>query len=180
MDSSELLTEQAAPVPNTAPSVQEMVLDDIRARMQVGLQRYGTLLQPHNGRDSLRDLYEELLDAACYARQAIAERPREDVDAAVAEVRAELEPQLRRQAGVIVELHRQLDAAIAMRDKHFSEVKELRGRTDELSETLRVVLSHFVHKGHPGTPCLQTGWVREDVVRQWRKEADGEQEAADG
>jgi hypothetical protein len=169
VDSAELLSEQAAPVPNAEQSVQEMVLDDIRARMQVGLERYGTLLQPGNGRDALRDLYEELLDAACYARQAIAERPREDVDAAVAEVRAELEPQIRRQADLIAEMRRQLDAAVAMRDKHFGEVKKLRSRTDELSETLREVLGHFVHKGHPGTPCLQTGWVREDVVRRWRE-----------
>lgn len=74
VDSAELLSEQAAPVPNAEPSVQEMVLDDIRARMQVGLERYGTLLQPGNGRDALRDAYEEALDLAMYLRQAIAER----------------------------------------------------------------------------------------------------------
>ena len=39
-----------------------------------GISRYGTGLQPFNGRDALRDLYEELLDAACDIRQAIAER----------------------------------------------------------------------------------------------------------
>lgn len=62
------------PTPNDAPSVQEMVLADIQARMQVGLERYGTLLQPGNGRDALRDAYEEALDLAMYLRQAIAER----------------------------------------------------------------------------------------------------------
>jgi hypothetical protein len=51
-----------------------MVIDDLTVRLQVGIQRYGTPLQPHNGRDALRDLYEELLDACCYVRQAIAER----------------------------------------------------------------------------------------------------------
>lgn len=74
MDSAELLTEQPAPTPNASPSVQEMVIQDIHARMKVGLERYGVLLQPGNGRDALRDLYEELLDTACYVRQAIAER----------------------------------------------------------------------------------------------------------
>jgi hypothetical protein len=51
-----------------------MVIADIEARRQVGIGRYGTALQPHNGRDALRDAYEESLDLACYLRQAIAER----------------------------------------------------------------------------------------------------------
>jgi hypothetical protein len=51
-----------------------MVMDDLAARREVGIARYGTALQAHNGRDALRDLYEELLDAACYIRQVIAER----------------------------------------------------------------------------------------------------------
>lgn len=67
-------TEQPRPVPNGSPSVQGMVIDDLTVRLRVGIQRYGTALQPFNGRDALRDLYEELLDAACYTRQLIAER----------------------------------------------------------------------------------------------------------
>jgi len=35
-----------------------MVIADIEARRQVGVQRYGTALQAHNGRDALRDAYE--------------------------------------------------------------------------------------------------------------------------
>lgn len=74
MDSAELLTEQPQPTPNDQPSVQDMVIADIEARKKVGLERYGTLLQPGNGRDALRDAYEEALDLAVYLRQAIAER----------------------------------------------------------------------------------------------------------
>lgn len=74
MDSSELATEQAMPVPNNSPSVQGMVRADLETREQVGVERYGTALQPHNGRDALRDAYEEALDLACYLRQALAER----------------------------------------------------------------------------------------------------------
>lgn len=66
--------EQQMPTPNDAPSVQGMVIADLEIRTQVGIQRYGTALQPHNGRDALRDAYEEALDLACYLRQAIAER----------------------------------------------------------------------------------------------------------
>jgi hypothetical protein len=51
-----------------------MVMRDMESRDQVGRKRYGVQLQPHNGRDALRDLYEELLDAVVYARQAIYER----------------------------------------------------------------------------------------------------------
>ena len=67
-------TEQPAPTPNAFPSVQGMVMADLAIRLEVGIQRYGTALQPHNGRDALRDAYEEALDLACYLRQAIAER----------------------------------------------------------------------------------------------------------
>lgn len=66
--------DQPLPTPNDSRSIQDMVIEDIEARKAVGLERYGTLLQANNGRDSLQDLYEELLDAATYARQLIEER----------------------------------------------------------------------------------------------------------
>ena len=72
-------TEQPMPIPNDSPDVQSMVIEDIRHRREVGIERYGTALQPHNGRDALRDAYEEALDLACYLRQAIAERGGEPV-----------------------------------------------------------------------------------------------------
>lgn len=66
--------EQPMPVPNDAVSIQALVRRDLEARETIGIQRYGTALQPHNGRDALRDAYEEALDLACYLRQAIEER----------------------------------------------------------------------------------------------------------
>lgn len=66
--------EQPMPTASARPSVQGMVIDDLGVRLQVGVQRYGTPLQAFNGRDALRDAYEEALDLACYLRQAIAER----------------------------------------------------------------------------------------------------------
>lgn len=62
--------DQPLPVRNEQPDVQSMVIADITARREVGIERYGTALQPGNGRDA----YEEALDLACYLRQAIAER----------------------------------------------------------------------------------------------------------
>jgi hypothetical protein len=43
-----------------------MVIDALRARAEVGKQRYGTYLFRDNGRDMRRDLLEELLDAMVY------------------------------------------------------------------------------------------------------------------
>ena len=60
-----------------------LVADDLEQRAVVGLQRYGTKLQPHNGRDALRDLYEELLDAMAYTRQAQIEATDADADGSV-------------------------------------------------------------------------------------------------
>lgn len=66
--------EQPMPTPNDKPSIQSLVRADLDAREQVGIERYGTPLQPDNGRDALRDAYEEALDLACYLKQAIVER----------------------------------------------------------------------------------------------------------
>ncbi len=66
--------EQPAPENNALPAVWDLVLADMRARDALGSARYGTRLQPHNGRDTLVDWYEELLDAVVYARALIYER----------------------------------------------------------------------------------------------------------
>lgn len=81
---------QPRPIPNRHPSIPSLVIDDldqathlgalrhavadrVRERQQVGIARYGTSLQPYNGRDALRDLAEEILDGAQYARQLVVE-----------------------------------------------------------------------------------------------------------
>jgi hypothetical protein len=66
--------DQQLPVPNDLPGVHDMVIDDIRKRLELGIGRYGTKLQPFNGRRALRDAYDEALDLACYLRQAIFEQ----------------------------------------------------------------------------------------------------------
>jgi len=66
--------DQPLPTVNTHPAIQDLVIRDMEERKAVGLERYGTLLQPHNGRDVLVDLYQELLDACMYIRQTLYER----------------------------------------------------------------------------------------------------------
>jgi hypothetical protein len=67
---------QPAPKPNDGPAIADLVMADIKARDQLGQQRYGTRLQANNGRDALVDAYQEALDLAFYLRQAIEERGR--------------------------------------------------------------------------------------------------------
>ena len=55
-------------------SIQVEVIKDMVARRKVGIEEYGTALFADNGRDALRDAYEEALDLACYLKQAIVER----------------------------------------------------------------------------------------------------------
>lgn len=66
--------DQPLPVPNGRPDVQSMVIADIKARRDIGVQRYGTHLASFNGRDGLRDAYEEAMDLTVYLRQVIEER----------------------------------------------------------------------------------------------------------
>jgi len=49
------------------------IRSDLFQREQVGIDRYGTAPQAHNGRDSIIDAYQEALDLACYLRQTIEE-----------------------------------------------------------------------------------------------------------
>lgn len=67
-------TEQPKPKKNDEPAVWPLVMVDMAMRDQLGQKRYGVSLQPHNGRDSLRDAYEEALDLAVYLRTVMYER----------------------------------------------------------------------------------------------------------
>lgn len=89
--------DQVLPVPNNSMDIQTGVIMDLERRVadpaaaaligfierrrDVGIHRYGTALQAHNGRNVLRDLFEEVVDATLYAGQAVAEG-RSDLEAA--------------------------------------------------------------------------------------------------
>lgn len=72
-------TDQPMPIANHEPFIHDLVADDVTRRGELGRQRYGTKLQAFNGRRSLQDAYEELLDGACYVLQA-----KTEVDAVIA------------------------------------------------------------------------------------------------
>ena len=41
-------------------------------------------------------------------------------------------------------------------------------RAQHLSDALAEVLRQFTESGHPGRPCLRTGWVSTERVQRWR------------
>jgi hypothetical protein len=55
------------------PFVWDLVIHDMQERDRMGQQKYGTKLQPNNGRRPLIDAYQEALDLVVYLRQAIYE-----------------------------------------------------------------------------------------------------------
>lgn len=57
--------------------------------------------------------------------------------------------------------------------EHLQREGELATRVDELQATLSEVLGHFTRKGHPGEPCLRTGWLPVKWVDRWRRIAAG-------
>lgn len=111
--SSTISGEQTLPTPgkeDVAPFIIEdlrkrgplglQIIDDLQARTAAGIVTYGTPLQTHNGRNALRDLYEELVDALQYSKQVDLEGPHSfpyssvywEVMALVLDVRSQMFP----------------------------------------------------------------------------------------
>lgn len=59
---------------NAVRQLMNEIEADLKRRRALGLERYGSLLQPGNGRDPLRDAYEEVVDLVAYFRQLIMAR----------------------------------------------------------------------------------------------------------
>jgi hypothetical protein len=66
--------DQRLPVDGFGPLSHRAVQEDLEARLNVGVGRYGKALQAGNGRNSLQDLYEEILDASVYLKTLEVER----------------------------------------------------------------------------------------------------------
>lgn len=66
--------DQKLPTKNDRVTIQDQGITKIQKRKQIGLERYGTLLQSFNGRNSLRDAEEEVLDLFMYLIQINEER----------------------------------------------------------------------------------------------------------
>jgi hypothetical protein len=67
-------TPEPPPIANNNPSIHDLVIQDMQDRKQFGLDKYGTILQACNGRKTVVDLHQELLDAVVYSRSLIEEQ----------------------------------------------------------------------------------------------------------
>lgn len=65
--------QMTPPTPNNSEPVVNQVMHDLHRRKVMGIKKYGTPLQAHNGRDALQDAYEEALDLCCYLKQKLLE-----------------------------------------------------------------------------------------------------------
>lgn len=66
--------EQPQPKPNDNSHIVDLVIQDMQARKQLGIERYGMPLQAFNGRNSVQDAYEEGMDKIFYMKQWLTER----------------------------------------------------------------------------------------------------------
>jgi hypothetical protein len=67
------------PVPTPSPkspAMWDLVMEDFQARDRFGTRKHGQRLAAHDGRDALKDAYQEALDLAVYLRKALYERDR--------------------------------------------------------------------------------------------------------
>jgi chromosome segregation ATPase len=53
-------------------------------------------------------------------------------------------------------------------DAQQRRIQAAEARRDELRTVLTDVLSHFTYQGHPGEPCLSSGWIPVATVEAWR------------
>ena len=91
----QMSTPEPNPKPNDLPAVWDLVIADMKARDESGRAKYGTPLQPYNGRKQLVDAYQEVLDLAVYLRAEIEERIRDRARETQERVRAQEEGQAR-------------------------------------------------------------------------------------
>lgn len=66
-------SDQPLPRPGGVP-VQAVLIEALKLRMEFGLKKYGRPLETHNGRDPLRDMWEEMLDMVSYFTQFVLEQ----------------------------------------------------------------------------------------------------------
>lgn len=63
--------DQSLPKRTDEVFTHDLVIEDIRGRLEFGIRKYGNGLQPNNGRNSMQDAYEEALDLAVYLKNQL-------------------------------------------------------------------------------------------------------------
>lgn len=91
LEKQNLSIPEPAPIPNNRRSIHDLVIEDlenffidsylvkdVKDRKQFGLDKYGTILQSGNGRNALKDAFQESLDAIVYIKQEMLESGEND------------------------------------------------------------------------------------------------------
>ena len=60
--------------PDDPDGIWNSVVEDMKARNDFGFKKYGVALKANDGRKTIQDLYEELLDACVYTKKLIKEQ----------------------------------------------------------------------------------------------------------
>jgi hypothetical protein len=71
---TDLATEEEPMPDGDGRKIHDLVQEDLESRAKLGKEKYGERLRAFNGRDALKDSYQEVLDLAVYLRQLIEER----------------------------------------------------------------------------------------------------------
>ena len=108
--------------PNGNTYTQDMVMQDIANRKQVGIDTYGKALSPFNGRSSLIDAYEEALDLTMYLANQLRE-----------------EEQLATMAW---------DRAVAYQDAVYADSTISSSFADDMADALRLLSTRFEKPSH--------------------------------
>lgn len=66
--------ELSPPIASNHPAIWDLVIEDMRDRDQFGSSKYKTRLKGFDGRKSLWDAYQEILDLSVYIRKEIYEQ----------------------------------------------------------------------------------------------------------
>lgn len=73
----------------------------------------------------------------------------------------------------LIEITHQAIRSATRVDELNEELAKAGERNRLLTEVLNEVLGHFSQIGHPGEPCLRTGWIGTRHVARWRRIAAG-------
>lgn len=75
-DSKDVLMDLRNAADYRGPILTPELYDQLYERVQLGVRKYGTRLQSHNGRSVTLDIRQELLDGIMYSHQGVMEGKR--------------------------------------------------------------------------------------------------------
>lgn len=122
-----IATPQPPPAPGRGSVVDDLVTF-LRSRREFGRRKYGTELQPFNGRDAYLDALQELIDLFAYLHQAQLERTALEQELADARLQVSVARAERDAARANLEQAREdLGAEIAAVHQLKAELRAIRG-----------------------------------------------------